>query len=126
MTAHRALRSAVVVADRDGVIVHWSPGAEELFGHRVDTAVGSTLDLIVPEEYRQRHWAGFRKAMDTGEAHLDGATTCLPVRCHDGRVRAFPGRFTLLRDPYGTFVGAAATYTERTGDERPFAPIPSR
>jgi PAS domain S-box-containing protein len=49
---------AIVVADTDGVIVHWNAGAERLFGHSPEDAVGQSLDLIVPDEFRDRHWAG--------------------------------------------------------------------
>ncbi|MGH9185578.1 MAG: PAS domain S-box protein [Acidimicrobiales bacterium] len=51
------------------------PRATELFGYSAGEAVGASLDLIVPEEFRERHWAGFRRAIETGECHLDRAAT---------------------------------------------------
>ena len=54
---------AVVVADAGGTISWWSPGAEILFGHRAAVAIGQSLDLIVPEALRARHWTGFGRAM---------------------------------------------------------------
>ena len=37
---------AIVVADADGTITCWSPGAEVLFGHSAAAAVGQNLDLM--------------------------------------------------------------------------------
>ena len=57
---------ALVMVDAAGVIRVWSPGAETLFGYDEASAVGQTLDLIVPEGYRERHWVGFRSAASSG------------------------------------------------------------
>jgi len=100
----------VLVVDTSGVIVTWSHGAAELLGHDEMLAVGSTLDLIVPEEFRERHWAGFHRAIAAGKSWIDGAAAVLPVTCGDGQVRQFAGRLTFLRDPNNTVVGAVAVY----------------
>ena len=116
---------AIVLADASGQIRYWSPGAERLFGWKAAEAVGQRLDLIVPEEYRERHWAGFNQAMRTGHARLAGAATNLPVQCRDGTILAFPGRLLLLTDAHQAGVGAIAIYEPRTGDEEPWEPIGS-
>lgn len=96
----------LVIADMAGVIRHWSVGAETLIGYPASQAVGTTLDLIVPEEFRAAHWMGFRRAMEVGEAEIDGTTTELPVRCAHGGVEVFSVAVTLLRDPSRSVVGA--------------------
>ena len=53
---------ALVMVDAAGVIRVWSPGAEALFGYDEASAVGPTLDLIVPEGSRERHRGAFRAA----------------------------------------------------------------
>jgi PAS domain S-box-containing protein len=65
-----AAADAVVATDHDGVIRVWNPGAERIFGYRADEALGQSLDLIIPESLRPRHWEGFRRVMATGESHL--------------------------------------------------------
>jgi len=115
--------SAVVVADTEGRIVSWDVGAEALFGHTAVEAVGRTLDLIVPPAYRERHWAGFRRAMRTGECRLDRAATNLPVLHADGTERLLPARFVFLLDARDQPAGAAAIYAEAAGDEQPWGPI---
>lgn len=114
-------KPAALVVDAAGFIRAWTPGATELFGHEESTARGQTLDLIVPPEFRERHWAGLGRAMAAGSSMIDGEAAILPVLCSDGAVRRFAGRLSLLRDPAGEVVGAFAVYCQ-TGDVD--APLP--
>ena len=107
----------------EGLIVEWDGGAEEFFGYSREEAIGVTLDLIVPEEFQDRHWAGFRNAIASGVCRMDRATTNIPVRCKDGQVRPFPGRFVFLQDARGSVVGVIGLYAQRQGSEEPFGPI---
>jgi PAS domain S-box-containing protein len=109
--------TALVVADAEGMICYRNRGAEALTGHPAAVAAGSSLDLIVPPDYRQRHWSGFRAAMASGSARFEGASASVPVLCADGAVRRWPARFTLIRDARGTPAGAAAVLvTPAEGD----------
>ncbi|WP_137285735.1 PAS domain-containing protein [Halorussus salinisoli] len=58
---------AVMFADADGVIRLWNEAAEEIFGYSRTEAVGETLDVIVPEKFRDAHWRGYDEALDAGE-----------------------------------------------------------
>ena len=102
--------NAVVIADSDGVIRFWSPGAEAAFGHLASDAVGQTLALIVPEEYREAHWRGFRRAIEAGSAAAEGEPGPFPVLLADGEIVAFPGRLSLVREPAGGVVGALVVF----------------
>jgi PAS domain S-box-containing protein len=110
----------MIVVDRGGVIRYWSEDAERLTGHRAPDAVGQTLDLVVPPEYRPRHWAGFEAAMQTGTARAEGAAANIPVLCADGTIRRWPARFTLIRDARGRPAGAAAVMVEPLPDDPAF------
>jgi PAS domain S-box-containing protein len=112
---------AVVLVDTTGTIRYWSAGATTLFGVR--DPVGETLDVIVPPEFRDRHWTGFRRAMATGESTISGGRQNIPVRCADGQTRSFPGTFSVLWDAHGLPIGAIAAWSQRRGDETPFSPI---
>jgi len=59
---------AIVAADRDGLIHFWNPGAERLFGYSHNEAMSRSLDLIIPERLRERHWDGYRRVMETGKS----------------------------------------------------------
>ncbi len=61
--------------------------------------------------------------MRTAHADLEGNPINLPVVCHDGRIRVFPGVFGVLRDPYGNAQGAVATYAPAREGAQPFTPI---
>ena len=114
---------AVVMADPDGIIRHWNDGARQLFGYAPEEAIGSSLDLIVPPEFRNQHWAGLRKAASTGEMKLDRAASNVPVLCKDGATRPFPGRFLFLQGARGDVAGFAAVFSERAGSEEAFGAI---
>jgi PAS domain S-box-containing protein len=114
---------AIVLSDEQGLIRHWSSGAEQLFGFSAAEAEGQSLDIIVPEPFRARHWQGFRKAVESGKCDSDRAATNLPVLCKDGTVRVFPARFMFLQDPRNRVIGAMGLYAIPQGTEKPFGPI---
>src|SRR5262245_18947188 len=102
---------AIVIADASGTIQMWSRGAERLFGYKPEAAIGQTLDLIVPDDFKAQHWAGFRRAMASGSAGHEGEPFELPVRRRDGGVTAFPGLFRLLRNGKSEVIGAIAIFS---------------
>jgi PAS domain S-box-containing protein len=110
---------AIVAADVSGTITHWSAGSEALFGYSRENAVGRALDLIVPEPLRDRHWAGFRRAMLA--PRLKDLAADIPVLCADAEVRIFAGRLLVLSDGLGQAVGALGIFTaEGSTGVRPF------
>ena len=64
--------SAVIYARADGGIGFWNAGAEALFGHSSEEALGRGIDLIVPEKYRAMHRAGFARAIGSAWRGSDG------------------------------------------------------
>jgi PAS domain S-box-containing protein len=113
---------AIVMADREGIIRFWNESAERLFGHSTTTAIGQTLDLIVPEERRAAHWAGFGAAMAKGKTKLDQPAAFLPVLFADGTIRRFPGRLIFLRDPAGQAIGAMGVFRSSADGDGPSLP----
>jgi PAS domain S-box-containing protein len=80
-----ARADAIVAADSDGVIRFWNPGAERIFGYTRDEALGRSLDLIIPERLRQRHWEGYRKVMQTGQSRYgESDVLAVPALRKDG------------------------------------------
>jgi PAS domain S-box-containing protein len=69
-----------------GFIRVWNPGAERIFGHRANEALGESLDLIIPESLRALHWEGFCHVMATGESHYgEGDFLSVPGLRQDGQ-----------------------------------------
>jgi TalC/MipB family fructose-6-phosphate aldolase len=65
-----AMGDAVIGAGTDGAIVLWNPAAERMFGFTAEEALGGSLDLIIPERFRNRHWNGYQEVMRTGRTKI--------------------------------------------------------
>ena len=109
---------AIVASGPDGVIVTWNPGAERIFGFSEAEALGQSLDLIIPENQRDRHWTGYDQVMATGVSkygdgdvlgvpavHRDGSRlsiefTIIPVKSEAGEML---GMVSILRDVTARF-----------------------
>jgi PAS domain S-box-containing protein len=94
---------AIIAADRDGIICFWNPGAERMFGHVSGEAVGRSLDLIIPERLRRRHWDGFRQTMETGRSRYgEGDLLSVPALRKDGTTISVEFTIVLLKsEPVG-------------------------
>ena len=93
------LADAVVIADSDGTIVFWNAAATTLFGWSDDDAVGRSLDLIIPERLRDRHWDGYRRVMETGHTEYGGRLLEVPALHRDGHTFSIAFTVTLLTRP---------------------------
>jgi PAS domain S-box-containing protein len=109
-----AMGDAVVVTDAGGAITLWNPAAERIFGFSQSEALGRSLDLIIPERLRGRHWDGFHKTMQTG--HTRYGTDLLRVPAVDKAGRAMSIAFTaaLLRSEDGKPAAIAAIIRDET------------
>jgi len=77
---------AIVAADKQGLITFWNPGAERIFGFPASEAVGQSLDLIIPERLRERHWQGFHTVMTRGQSRYGmGDVLAVPGMRKDGK-----------------------------------------
>lgn len=101
---------AIVLVDPNGVIRLWSGGAETMFGYAAADAIGQTLDLIVPPEYRDAHWNGFRRAIASGHASAEGTVGPFPALHATGDIIPRNGRLTLIRAPQTGVVAAVVVF----------------
>lgn len=101
---------AIVVADAEGFIRVWSEGATAIFGRSAETAIGQSLDIMVPAHLREYHWTGFKRALNTGETRYDGKVFADPVTHGDGSVAMHRGWIQLLRDTTGSVVGVLSMW----------------
>jgi PAS domain S-box-containing protein len=107
-------QDAIIFADREGVIRLWNSGAEAMFGYRAEEAIGQTLDVIIPERLRQRHWDGWRKVMATGVTRYGREVLAVPATRRDGTRISIEFAIVVLRDESGKLLGAAATIRDVT------------
>ena len=117
------MSDALVMCDSDGTIIHWSPAAEEWFGHRSRDVMGRSVELIIPVEFRAAHRTGLARAMGGGERHLEGAATHLPLLYADGRVVCHPARFNHIDSAEGRLVAAVAVLGPVAPDQAPWSPV---
>jgi PAS domain S-box-containing protein len=105
----------VLVADAKGVIRLWNGGCERIFGYTEAEAVGRSLDLIIPEPLRARHWEGFSRTMATGQSRYGaGDVLSVPALRKDGtRISA---EFSVIpfRDEKGAISGIGAILRDTT------------
>ena len=99
---------AILVADKEGIIRFWNSGAETLFGQTATEAVGQSLDLIIPENLRGRHWEGYERVMATGETKYKTGLLAAPGERKDGSRLSLEFSMVLLRDDAGTMYGCAS------------------
>ncbi|HEY2532029.1 MAG TPA: PAS domain S-box protein [Xanthobacteraceae bacterium] len=112
--AHEA-PDAVIYADREGMIRFWNAGAHRIFGFSEAEASGKSLDIIIPESLRARHWAGFNETLRTGKTRYGhGDILAVPALRQDGaRISV---EFTILPfyDQARQMVGIAAILRDVT------------
>ncbi len=74
------MAEAIVYADAEGLIRFWNGGATRIFGFAEAEAIGRSLDIIIPERLRARHWEGFRTTMRTGQSrYSEGQVLSVPA-----------------------------------------------
>ena len=112
---------AVVVADASGKIRLWNAGAERLFGFSKAEALTQSLDIIIPEAQRKRHWDGYRHVMRTGVTKYGTQLLRVPALRKDGSRFSIAFTVGLLKDGSGSVEGIFAIMrddTERWETER--------
>ena len=107
-------QDAIIFADSEGVIHLWNSGAEAQFGYSASEAVGQTLDLIVPERFRGRHWDGYNGVMETGVTKYGRELLAVPGQRKDGTRVSLEFTIVLLMGENGKPLGAAALMRDVT------------
>ena len=114
-TLAREAPDAIVYADAEGLIRFWNRGAERVFGYSQAEALGQSLDIIIPERQRARHWAGYAATMRSARTRYGaGELLAVPALCKDGGRISI--EFTILpfRDASGRMRGIAAIMRDVT------------
>jgi PAS domain S-box-containing protein len=105
---------AIMFADREGKIRLWNSGAETVFGYTEKEALGLSLDLIVPERQRQRHWEGWDKVMASGVTKYGRDPLAVPAMRKDGSRISIEFNVVLVRTDGGELAGVAAMVQDVT------------
>src|SRR5271170_4061424 len=106
---------AIIYADEQGVIQFWNGSAERIFGFAEAEALGKTLDIIIPESLRGRHWQGYAATMQSGNTRYGAgeilAVPAPPVFSQRGHRQNFAGAVTCVPALHG---GGASRSSSRS------------
>jgi PAS domain S-box-containing protein len=105
--AHAAA-DAIIAASADGTIIFWNAAATRIFGFSEAEALGRSLDLIIPERFRPRHWEGYRHVMATGVSKYQTSVLRVPALRKDGQPLSIAFTVSLLDTPEGRVIAAIA------------------
>ena len=109
-----AVGDAIVVCDASGAITLWNKAAERLFGYTEAEALGRSLDLMIPERLRGRHWSGYRKTMETGITRYGSEVLQVPAVDKAGRSFSIAFTVALLHSADNKVSGIAAVIRDDT------------
>ncbi|WP_069308154.1 PAS domain S-box protein [Methylobrevis pamukkalensis] len=111
---------AIIVSDAAGNIVMWNPASERIFGFTEDDAIGGSLDIIIPERQRGRHWDGYHQTMATGVTRYGTELLRVPALHKDGRTLSIAFTVSLLSegDTVTGIVAIVRDETQRWTEER--------
>jgi len=103
-----ASNDAIMFADREGVIRLWNSGAERMFGFNAEEALGQSLDLIIPENLRGRHWDGYHLVMQSGSSRYSTDLLSAPALHKNGTRISTEFSMVMVKDKEGKMLGVAA------------------
>ncbi len=116
-----AIGDAVIISDAQGAITLWNPAAERMFGYTEAEALGQSLDIIIPERLRGRHWEGYDKSMATGTSRYGHDLLRVPATHKDGRTMSIAFTVAMLFTPerkVSSIIAVIRDETVRFNDER--------
>jgi PAS domain S-box-containing protein len=109
-----AAGDAIVVCDASGAITLWNAAAERMFGYAEAEALGRSLDIIIPERLRKRHWDGYAETMRTGVTRYGSEVLRVPAIGKDGRALSIAFTVSLLKAADGKVEAIVAIIRDET------------
>jgi len=105
---------AIMFADREGIIRLWNKGAERIFGYTAKQAIGRSLDIIILEKLRGRHWEGYHKTIETGETRYGTELLSVPATHQSGSQLSTEFSIVMLVDDDNKPIGVATIMRDIT------------
>ena len=105
---------AIMVCDAKGAIALWNRAAERIFGFTEAEALGQSLDMIIPQRQRQRHWDGYHKTMETGITKYGADLLRVPALHKDGHTLSIAFTVSMLFSEDRKVTGIVAFVRDET------------
>ncbi|MFC0187068.1 EAL domain-containing protein [Fictibacillus aquaticus] len=115
----QSANDAIILSDSTGTIFSWNKGAQHLFGFEEKEAIGSKLQIIIPEKFREAHQKGMERYLSTNIPKVMGKTVELEGLKKDGS--EFPIELSLAtwnEDNQVFFSSIIRDITERKRNEQ--------
>jgi PAS domain S-box-containing protein len=109
-----AVGDAVMVCDAQGAVTLWNPACERMFGYTEAEMLGQSMDAIIPERLRKRHWEGYEKTMATGVTKYGHDVLRVPAVDKQGRTMSIAFTVALLHDDAGKVAAIASVIRDET------------
>jgi PAS domain S-box-containing protein len=109
------ISEAIIYADAGGTVRYWNHGAARVFGFTADEALGQSLDIIIPQGLRERHWRGYHATMRTGQSkYEEGHLLSVPAIRKDATRISVEFTIVPFTDEAGRMSGIAAIMRDTT------------
>ncbi|CAN7609719.1 PAS domain S-box protein [Variovorax paradoxus] len=105
---------AIMVCDAQGAITLWNRAAERIFGFTEAEALSQSLDMIIPQRQRQRHWDGYHKTMETGITKYGADLLRVPALHKDGHTLSIAFTVSMLFSQSREVTGIVAIVRDET------------
>jgi PAS domain S-box-containing protein len=109
-----AVGDAVMVCDAQGAVTLWNPACERMFGYTESEMLGQSMDVIIPERLRGRHWEGYQKTMATGITKYGTDVLRVPAVDKHGRSMSIAFTVALLHASDGKVSAIASVIRDET------------
>lgn len=118
-TVLRHAIDGIVIINERGVIQHFNPAAERIFGYDAAAVLGRNVSMLMPEPVHSHHDDYIRRYLDTGEGGIIGKGREVSGRRSDGSpVELSLAIATFTEDEQIFFVGFTSDITQRKAAER--------
>lgn len=88
----------IITINHESRVIEWNPAAERTFGYSRQEALGQSIaELVIPERFREAHYAGLAHYLASGEGPVLGQRLELPALRRDGT--EFPAEVSIVAIP---------------------------
>jgi PAS domain S-box-containing protein len=114
-----AASDAIIRIDADSIIEFVNAATTRVFGHNAEDMIGQPLTVLMPEELREKHRAGLRRYLATGEPKLNWECVEVVGLHKNGRTFPLEISFGEYKSKFKRFfVGIARDITQRKEAEK--------
>ncbi len=94
---------AIISSDSNDIITFWNQGATKIFGYSEEEALGKSVTIIIPDQYKDLHRNGMKRFLESGRTSLIGRTIELQGLKKNGQIFPIELSLSYWKTTKGTF-----------------------